>query len=245
MWGCLMNPHEHSRTSKTCRRTHRSTCGSPRLGTRRAAALYLLGSLVLSLICGCGSHNNDNAMADSFYLDPSKDLHKLGRVALVELDNMAAYPEISKDVTEAIFRATQKKQVFGVMVVRQNDPAWRSLIENLDTLQALQQLQTMRETLKCNGLLLGSVTEYQPYPHMVIGLRLKLLDLTDGQLLWGLEQVWDCADKSIQKRIQGYFKRELRSGYAPLREELVTVSSLNFCKFVAYEIAQTFSGPEQ
>ena len=184
-------------------------------------------------------------MANSFYLDPHKDLDELGRVALVELDNLAAYPEISKDVTEALFRATQKKQVFGVTVIRQDNPAWRSFMENFDSLEALQQLQTMRETLKCNGLLLGSVTEYQPYPHMAIGLRLKLLDLTDGQLLWGLEQVWDCADKSIQKRIQGYFKRELRPGYAPLREELVTISSLNFCKFVAYEVAQTFSEQEQ
>jgi hypothetical protein len=148
-------------------------------------------------------------------------------------------------MTEAIFRSAQKKQAFGVMVVPQNDPAWRSLMDNLDSLQALQQLQTMRETLRCNGLLLGTITEYQPYPHMVIGLRVKMLDLTDGQLLWAMEQVWDCADKSIQKRIQGYFKNELRSGYAPLQEELVTISSLNFCKFVAYEVAQTFDQAEQ
>lgn len=240
-----MNPRNHGKTEKMRSRRSQTAYGSTRSGTGRAAALYLSAVLVLSLIGGCTSRNENDAMANSFYLDPSKDLHTLGRVALVELDNLAAYPEISKDVTEALFRAAQKKQVFGVTVVRQNDPAWRSLMENFDSLQALQQLQTMRETLRCNGLLLGSVTEYQPYPHMAIGLRLKLLDLTDGQLLWGLEQVWDCADKSIQRRIQSYFKRELRSGYAPLREELVTISSLNFCKFVAYEVAQTFGPPEE
>ena len=109
----------------------------------------------------------------------------------------------------------------------------------------MRQLVALRETLRSNGLLLGTITQYQPYPHMVIGLRLKLLDLTDGQLIWGMEQVWDSTDKSIQKRIKRYFKEQLRSGHAPLNEELVVVSSLNFCKFVAYEVATTFRPPAE
>jgi hypothetical protein len=74
---------------------------------------------------------------------------------------------------------------------------------------------------------------------MVVGLRLKLLDLTDGQLLWGLEQVWDSADKSIQKRIKEYLKEQRKTGESELREELVVVSPMSFCKFVAYEVAGT------
>jgi hypothetical protein len=79
---------------------------------------------------------------------------------------------------------------------------------------------------------------------MALGLRLKLIDLTDGQLLWGLEQIWDTADHSIEKRIEQYFKNELRSGVASLREELVVISSLRFGKFVAYEVAETLGPPQ-
>jgi len=133
----------------------------------------------------------------------------------------------------------QKKQIFGLTVVRHDDPQWRGLQDNIDSLQALKKLLALRETLKCNGLLVATVTEYQPYPRLVVGLRLKLLDLTDGQLLWGLEQVWDTADKSIERRIKHYFKNEQRSGVASLREELVIISSLRFAKFVAYEVVDT------
>ena len=161
------------------------------------------------------------------------------------MDSMSASPEIAAAVTEALFLETQKKQVFGVMVVPRDDPAWQSLQENLDSLQALRQLVASAETLNCNGLLVGTITHYQPYPHMVIGLRLKLLDLTDGQLLWGMEQVWDSADRSIQKRIKTYLKDQRRSGHSPLNEELVVVSPLNFCKFVAYEVAGTFGRPRE
>ncbi len=206
--------------------------------SRRKVCLVAL--LSLSLFCGCASQVESGPAANSYYLDPYRDLRKLGRVALVELDNTSGYPEISADMTGALFLAVQKRQVFGLTVVNQNDQDWRSLQENLDSLQALRQLVTMRDTLKCNGLLVGTVTEYQPYPHMVIGLRLKLLDLTDGRLLWGLEQVWDSADRSVQQRIKTYFREQLKSGLAPLREELVVISSLNFTRFVAYEVAQTF-----
>jgi hypothetical protein len=159
---------------------------------------------------------------------------------MVEMDSSANSPEIGEAISDALFLEVQKKQVFGVMAVRRDNPTWHSLQENLDSLQGMRQPEAIREALGCNGLLVGTVTRYQPYPHMAVGLRLKLLDLTDGQLLWGLEQVWDSSDISIQKRVKAYLKDQQRSGQSPLREELVLVSPLNFCKFVAYEVAGTF-----
>ncbi|HPC94916.1 MAG TPA: hypothetical protein PLU87_08245 [Sedimentisphaerales bacterium] len=221
-----------------------SDCGNAAPATHRALLLaVVLASATLH--GGCQSAQDANGMAGSFYLNPYKDLNNLGRVALVELDNNSGHPQISADLTEALFVALQKKQVFGLTIVRQDNPDWRGLQGNLDSLQAMRQLLAMRETLKCNGLLVGTVTEYTPYPHMSLGLRLKLLDLTDGQLIWGLEQVWDSSDRNIQKRIKHYFKDDLRTGFASLREELVVVSPLKFGKFVAYEVAETLERQEQ
>ena len=103
----------------------------------------------------------------------------------------------------------------------------------------LQQLSAIRQTLNCDALLIGTLTEYQPYPHLTVGLRLKLLDLTDGQLLWGLEQIWDSADRSTEKRIKRYFHSEMRTDQTHLREQLIVISSIKFIKFVTYEVAQT------
>jgi len=184
-------------------------------------------------------------MVGAFFLDKNKDLGALSRVALVELDNLSAYPRVSAEITHALYLEIQKQQLFGLTLVQQEDPAWRSLQENFDTLQAMRQLVVLRETLRSNGLLLGTITQYEPYPRMVIGLRLKLLDLTDGQLIWATEQIWDSSDKNVQRRIKRYYRTQLRSGAAPLNEELVIVSSLNFCKFVAYEVAATLQPPKE
>ncbi len=225
-----------------------TTVGRSRMARRILAgglARLCLMALALGPICGCHSNKDNGGMANSFFLDPGKDLRTLGRVALVEMENTTGYPQISGEMTQAFYLEAQKKQLFGLVVIQQDDPAWRSLQENLDDLQAMRRLMVLKQTLRSNGLLLGTITQYQPYPHMVIGLRLKLLDLTDGQLIWGMEQVWDSDDKSIQKRIQKYFGQQLRSGHTPLNEDLMVVSSLNFCKFVAYEVAATLERPEE
>jgi hypothetical protein len=97
----------------------------------------------------------------------------------------------------------------------------------------------MHKSLKADAVLRGTVTRYEPFPHLIIGLRLELTDLTDGQLLWGLEQIWDAADQSTQARIREYYKTSLLPKADSLEVGLGTVSSLRFIEFVTYEVAKT------
>jgi hypothetical protein len=204
----------------------------------------LLPSLLPIFLFGCQFYRAPMPVAGYYYLNPDKSLSDIGRVALVELNNKSSYPEVGSDVTRAIFEAVQKKQVFGLTVVRQNDQAWRNLQVDLDSTYNLEQLSEAYKTLKCSAVLTGTITEYQPYPHLILGLRLKLVDLKDGQLIWALEQVWDSTDKTTGYRISNYVNGQIRSGSMPLREQLVGVSPLRFISFVAYEVAQTL-GPEK
>jgi hypothetical protein len=104
---------------------------------------------------------------------------------------------------------------------------------------SLEQLSAMHKSLKADAVLRGTVTRYEPFPHLVIGLRLELIDLADGQLLWGLEQIWDAADNNTQNRIKDYYKTSFLPGSDSLEVGMGTVSSLKFIDFVTYETAKT------
>jgi hypothetical protein len=223
------------------RRWSLGACGSTHIlrviGHRLKAAILLL---LITLLLGCDNYYRaPMPTANYYYLNPNKSLNNIGRVAIVEMDNNSSNPKVTTDVTENLYQALQKRQLFGLTVIRQNSPSWRSLQLDLDSKYTLEQVSSIRKTLKCDGVLLGTITDFKPYPRMTIGLRLKLLDLRDGQLLWALEQVWDSADKTTESRIKDYFKSQKRLGYAPLHEELATVSSIEFIKFVSYEVAET------
>ena len=199
----------------------------------------VLPYLLVFLIPGCQSYQVSKPPADYYYLNPNKRLTTIGRVVIVELENDSSYPQMSADVTGSLFRALQKRQVFGLTVVAREDPAWRSLQLDVNTTYTLDQILAIHETMKCDAILLGTITEFRPYPHMTIGLRLKLLDVRDGQLLWALEQVWDGEDRAVEQRTKSYFMAQKGSGFEPLQEQLATVSPLEFIKFVSYEVAAT------
>ena len=191
-------------------------------------------------LTGCDSYYRASTPAsDYYYLNPEKSLSTVGRAAIVELNNNSSYPQVAGDVTESLFQALQKKQVFGLTVIRQADPQWQSLQLTPDATYSFEQLEAVRKSLKCDAVLVGTITRYQPYPHMAIGLRLKIIDLTQSQLLWGLEQIWDSADKTTEQRMKSYFQSQIRAGFAPINEQLLAVSPIEFLKFVAFEVAET------
>ncbi|MHC4203454.1 MAG: hypothetical protein ACYSTT_02305 [Planctomycetota bacterium] len=197
--------------------------------------------LLAVLLSGCQTQSSPSApAANHYYRNPDKKFITVGRAAIVELNNDSTYPRISGDITGSLYQALQKRQVMGLTLVHQDDPSWESLQLQQDSTYSFEQLLAIREALKCDGVLIGTVTEYRPYPHMTVGLRLKLLDLRDGQLIWALEQVWDSADKTTEKRIKDYFNSQKREGFAPLHDKLAAVSPLEFIKFVSYEVAATF-----
>jgi len=195
--------------------------------------------LLAAISSGCSVYKEHVPASDFYYHNPEKDIFAIGSVAVVELNNKSNYPEISADVTEAVFQEMQKRQVFSLKVIDQIDPTWRSLQIDADSIYTLEQIISMRKTLDCDAVLTGTVTVYTPYPNLVVGLRLKLVDLSDGRLFWALEQIWDSADETTQNRIESYIQSLKRTEFETLREELVTVSSLRFFRFVAYEVAET------
>ena len=215
------------------------------------------------LLFGCRS--NQGPSANYYYRSPHKNLNTIGRAILLELCNDSAYPQISIDVTEVLYQEFQKKQVFGLTVINKDDPVWQSLQLDLilqseqlsqyheewgltqpqnssaesQITQSFKHLSTIRKTQKCDAILFGSITNFEPYPHMAIGLKLMLIDLTNSQVLWALEQIWDTADRKTEDRIRNFYKQRLSPGYMTLREKLGTVSSFMFIKFVASEVAET------
>lgn len=202
--------------------------------------LWLVTLMIPVLGASCRVYRASESMSEFSYLNPSADITTIGRVAIIELDNNSASPQISADVTEALYLALQKKQVFGLTVVYQDDPAFQSLkIEPDAAYYTLEQLYAISKTLKCHAVLVGTVTQYKPYPHMTIGLRLRLLDLSNCQLLWAVEQVWDSTDKATKSRIKSHFQDQALSGVESIREQVTVISQLEFVRFVAYEVAET------
>jgi hypothetical protein len=206
----------------------------------RAERLVPLAAAALGLLSGCVRIAEPPDEPIAFYVSSRRDVLRLRRVVFVELAAEGDCPaRIAWDTTEALAYAIQAKRFFHVDIVRRTDPVCRDL--PLDRIGALDvhELPRIGKALSCQAVLFGRVRHFQPHPRMQMALNLKLVDLRDGKLVWGVDQAWDTADGNVENRIRKYFRREVRGGYEPLGYELVLNSPSAFERFVAYEAANT------
>ncbi len=199
--------------------------------------IVCLGFIFSLAFTSTGCYRNGTPSSSAH--EVSKNLATIKSVCLVELQNNTAFPPVSADVTESLYQSLQKKQRFTLSLLKESDSAWATLELKPDRPYTLEQLLDARKLLGTDAILIGMVTSYSPYPHMAMGLKLKLIDLRTGQTVWSIEQIWDSADKSTQERTKKYFEKELRSGYSTVGEQITNMSSINFIKFVTFEVTET------
>jgi len=206
---------------------------------------YALVLLTISLALpygsgGCSSTPSQNCPPKvGYYLAPTEELDRVRKVTIVSLSAPKDNETVAEGMTSALFQTVQGRRLFQLDVIDSNDTAWREM--DIDVQQPLTPAQyaALRKAYRCDAILLGTIQEFQPYPRMRMSMRLQLLDLRKGKLLWGIDHVWDTTDQATEYRIRSYFSGHETNQFAPIEWHLATVSPRAFEKFVAYEIAQT------
>jgi len=164
---------------------------------RKSITILLI--LSSAIITGCSRQGISTHAANPV---ESVNLQTIRTLCLVELYNSTAYPQVSADVTDSLYQALQKKNISGLSLLRQNEAVWRNLPIASGSSYTLEQLLEMRKIIGVDAVLTGTVTSYAPYPHMSMGLQIKLVDLRDGQVVCSIDKMWDTADKATEQRIK-------------------------------------------
>lgn len=169
----------------------------------------------------------------------------INRVVLVELSQRNSYPGVARDMTTALSHAVQARGLFGLDVIDRDDPICQSVSMVGREGLTIEQISEMHQAFKCDGILLGAISDFRPHPRMQLGVSLRLLDLKRGRVVWAIDHVWDTTDKAVERRIQRYFRDYMRSGYKPMDWQIAMISPKVFEKFIAHEMAQTLPEPLQ
>jgi TolB-like protein len=201
------------------------------------AVLILLAGVVA--VCGCRKEEEiAPAGARAHYANPNKNLSQYHRVILVEPINLSTNPQISVDLTNGIARALERKNLFGLTVIYRKDDIFTKYQLEYEK-SPLETLKQVHKDLACDAILTGTIRDYQSYPRLAVSMRLRMVDLNDGELLWAMEQVWDSTDQELAKRMKGFFKTEMTDEYQPLNWRIGLISPNIFNKFVCFEVGET------
>jgi hypothetical protein len=175
---------------------------------------------------------------DFCYIDKQK-LYSTASVAFIELYNESEYTNVQVEVTDELYHAIMKKQLFTLNLIKQNAESWKSIDYHPGSKLTLEQLYHLQQSLNTKAILLGTVTDFKPYPHLLLAMKLDMLDINDGRTIWAAEQVWDAADKNLEQRVKKYIQSQMRTDRTADRDKLTFISTKDFIKFVCYELAET------
>jgi hypothetical protein len=200
------------------------------------AAALALG--MAALLPGCWKDKRHESPV-GYYLDAPALLSSVRSAVFIPLKNETSYPPAADGMTAALVPAIQGKQLFHVEVLPVRDPATEGAVFDGRRPFTLKELAHLRQTLGCDAVLVGAVSQFQAYPRMRIALYLKLLDLRDSRVLWAVEHTWDATDQETQERLEHYFAKEKANEYEPVQWRLGLVSPAVFQQFVAQEAAET------
>lgn len=180
---------------------------------------------------------------DHYYVSPAYAPASLGKAAILEPANHTSYPDASGRLLAVLSEQIGKRYLFAVQPIEKSNPIWKRL--NLDELDTpnLELFADLRKELGVDALICGALMHYRSFPHLQITLKMRMFDLRSGQVIWGLEDVWDSCDKELEKRIQKYYKEVLRGGFEPMGYSYILTSPQAFERFVAYEVATTLPKP--
>ena len=201
----------------------------------------VLGVLLVLPIAGCGTPDLAVEPVPAYVASPEA-IWGLKRVVLVELDSRDAPAELARDFSQSVRLAVQSRRVFPVDFAAAGEPLDTHLAGCRGPRLTLKQLVGLRKQLRCDAVMVGSVTAFEPYPDARLGVQIWLVDLRSGKLLWGVEHAWCVGDPATAEKMERYFDYPgCEDSESAVR--LAEMSPRGFGDFVAWDLARSLPLP--
>lgn len=190
-------------------------------------------------VAGCLDFGGSHRLVVGHDLRDPGALRRINSVAFVELAHDERNPAVAETLTQSIAQSLKDTRLFRVRLVRRDDPVCHDLDFSDPHTFSMAQLLVIRQALKADAVLCGSMKHFQPYPRMRVGVYLAMIDLDEGSFVWGVDHRWDTTDKATRKRIARFYRDNVGADDNPDGWRTGLVSPALFAKFVAHEVART------
>jgi hypothetical protein len=89
----------------------------------------------------------------------------------------------------------------------------------------------LRQKLHCDGVLFCRLTHFQPYPPLVLGWRLKLVDVESCQVIWAVDEVFDAREKPVANSARRYQQASQSFGSVSPDSQVILTSPGRFASY--------------
>ena len=212
----------------------------------RTALLALTAVLVLS---GCQTTRKIVArvgigkpppQANNFYLDEEKIMH-VQRVVMMPVHAPNVGLTSERIIDEQFLSKLTSTQLFEVVSISREDLARRfgrrsfsSAVPLTDTL-----FRYIQETSDADAVVFFDITTYHPFQPLKIGVRGKIVNLPDKEVLWAVDELYDAANRKTSEEAKRYEKKYLTQLESSKQHDSILLSPVRFTAYAAEKSVMT------
>lgn len=209
--------------------------------TRR---VLLLPLLLWPLVTGCVMLDVTPAREDVVpYQTARKAAAPFRRVLLAPLRREDGADAAELKIRRALADAVVKQRVFEIVPVSRRELVDIE-VERSRTMGTFstEDLLALNRRFGVDGVLTGTLTRFEAYPEMTVGLRLHLIDCRTGRVAWGTDNLLSASDPRVRRDAHNFYDLGYHDPADSLDEEnKVLISPRVFSRYVAHRVVETLA----
>lgn len=175
------------------------------------------------------------------YRSLTADGHQMRRVVVLPFVDAIRAPDQIQMIEDAFVASLRKHQYFEVVTVHESpllseaeQDVFRSGVFQKKTLLA------MAERYRADGVLFGIVTHFRPYEPPCLGLKVELVSVGAGDVVWSAKGLFDAGDERTAMDVHNYHDVRLASSSSLEGWRRMLTSPRRYTRYVCDRMVDTF-----
>ncbi len=173
----------------------------------------------------------------------SIEASSLRRVAVMPFHRAGNIGRAASAMDDSMTTALRELAIHEVLTISVNQ---RDLLLPVDVIKSnrisTQQLLTIRDELRVDGILVGRIEHFNSYDPLAIGLTVDLISCLDGSVVWSATGHFDGARQDVQYEVERWYERQI--GSDGITGWKVTLQSPKlFTRYIAERMVKTIPVP--
>lgn len=106
-------------------------------------------------------------------------------------------------------------------------------------------IQNLKHELGCDAVMFPELTQYRPYPPLVIGWNIKLVSVDSQEILWSVDEVFDASEQPVANAARRFEQQRERPNPVLADSRQVLISPRRFGQFTTETLVATIPGHDK
>lgn len=202
---------------------------------------FALVAMVL-LLAGCALERPPEKRPVNHYLADPRDLDCVRRILVLPFSEEPGIAAEKDLVRSAYVDELQKLRRFEVVPL----PTDVGEVAVLDASMRKGRIRAEEIVALCNryrvdAVVLGSITAWRAYTPPRLGMRVQMVSVHSGSIVWAVDALYDANDRSMVNDLRHFYANVETHDHNQHGWEFDLLSPSRFCHYVAHRFAGTWS----